>query len=74
MKSLFLPKYERNILKISALASTKWLNQKIYYTNYVKQPIISMYNKVPLFFWFDLSLEARAEILEIISYVFWKKR
>ena len=29
---------------------------------------------MPLFFWFDLSLEARAEILEIISWVFWEKR
>ena len=29
--------------------------------------------KVPLFFWFDLILEATAEILERISLVFWKK-
>ena len=36
---------------ISALASKKWLNQKLYYTNCVK-------------FWFDLFLEARAEILK----------
>ena len=36
MKSSFLPKYEQNILRISALASKKWLNQKLYYTNYVK--------------------------------------
>jgi hypothetical protein len=28
MKSSFLPKYERNILKSSALAYKKWLNQK----------------------------------------------
>ena len=27
---------------------------------------------MPLFFWFDLFLEARAEILEKISLVFWK--
>ena len=34
-----------------------------------------MYNKVPLFFfWFDLSLEARAQILEIILWVFWEKQ
>ena len=30
--------------------------------------------KVPLFFWFDLFLEARAEILEKISVFFWLKR
>ena len=36
MKSSFLPKYEQNILRISALASKKWLNQKLYHTNYVK--------------------------------------
>ena len=29
---------------------------------------------MPLFFLFDLSLEARAEILEIISWVSWEKR
>ena len=34
MRSSFLPKYKRNILWISALASKKWLNQKLYYTNY----------------------------------------
>ena len=28
---------------------------------------------MPLFFWFDLFLEARAEILEKILLVFWKK-
>ena len=33
MNSSFLPKYERNVLWISA--SKKWLNQKLYYTNYV---------------------------------------
>ena len=36
IKSLFLPKYEQNILRISALASKKWLNQKLDYINYVK--------------------------------------
>ena len=34
----------------------------------------NLYNKVPLFFWFDLFLEARAEILEKISLVFLSKR
>ena len=29
IKSSFLPKYERNILRISALAFKKWLNNKI---------------------------------------------
>ena len=28
--------------------------------------------KVPLFFWFNLFLEARAEILENVLLVFWK--
>ena len=28
VKSSFLPKYEENILKISALAFKKWMNQK----------------------------------------------
>ena len=36
MKSSFLPKYEQNILKISALATKKWLNQKLCSANYVK--------------------------------------
>ena len=36
MKSSVLPKYEQNILRISALASKKWFNKKLYYTNYVK--------------------------------------
>ena len=31
-------------------------------------------HKVPLFFWFDILLEARAEILEKISLVFLSKR
>ena len=34
----------------------------------------SKYNKVPLFFWFDLSLEARTEISELFSLLFWDKR
>ena len=34
----------------------------------------NQYNKVPLFFWFDLFLEARAEILKKISLAFWSKR
>ena len=37
MESSFLPKYEQNILRISALASKERSNQKIkalYYTNY----------------------------------------
>ena len=29
---------------------------------------------MPLFFWFDLSLEARVEISEIFSLLFWDKR
>ena len=29
---------------------------------------------MPLFFWFDLFLEARAEILKKLSLVFWSKR
>ena len=29
---------------------------------------------MPLFFWFDLSLEARTEISEIFSLLFWDKR
>ena len=29
---------------------------------------------MPLFFWFDLSLEARAEISEIFSLLFWDKQ
>ena len=29
---------------------------------------------MPLFFWFDLSLEARAEISEIFSLLFWDQR
>ena len=33
MMSSFLPKYEQNIWRISALASKKWLNQKHYITN-----------------------------------------
>ena len=36
IKSSFLPKYEQSILRISALASKKGLNQKLSYTNYVK--------------------------------------
>ena len=36
MKSSFLPKCEWNILRISALASKKWLNQKFYCMNYVQ--------------------------------------
>ena len=32
------------------------------------------YNKVPLFFWFNLSLEATAEIHKKNSLVFWSKR
>ena len=36
MMSSFLPKYKRNILRISALGSKKWVNQKLYFTNYVK--------------------------------------
>ena len=58
MKSSFLPQYERNILRISALASKKWLNQKFYYTNSA------------FIFWFDLSLEARAEFQIIFRLYF----
>ena len=36
MKSSFLPKYKPNILRIFALASKKWLNQKLHYTNFQK--------------------------------------
>ena len=32
------------------------------------------WNKGPLFFRFDLSLEAWAEILEIIAWVFWEEQ
>ena len=38
------------------------LNQKLYNAKYVKQLLISI--KVPLVFWFDPFLEARAEILK----------
>ena len=53
------------------LASKKWLNQKLYHTNYVKYLLISILKCLLVF---DLSLEARAEIMEIISWVFWEKQ
>ena len=64
--------YETNktskiFLWISALASKKKLNQKL-----LKPNTPNLYNKVPLLFWLDLFLEARAEILEKISLVFWE--
>ena len=37
----------------------------------ILQLVVHMY-KVPLFFWFDLFLKARAEILEKISRIFWE--
>ena len=58
--------------RISALASKKGLNQKLYYTNYVKYPLISKMKC--LFFGFDLFLKAMEEILEKNSLVFWSKR
>ena len=38
--------------RISALASKKWLNKKLYYTNYVKQPLVSIINCL---YFFDLT-------------------
>ena len=58
------------LFRVSVLASNKRLNQKLYKESYVKYPC----NKVPLFFWSDQFLEARAEILEKNSLVFWSKQ
>ena len=59
--------------KISALASKKRSYQTLYYTKYVKWPLISII-KCLYFFWFNLFLEARAEILKKNWLVFWSKR
>ena len=56
------PKKHRNFSRISALAYKKRSSQ-----NKILQLV------VPLFFWFDLFFEARAEILKKISLVFWSK-
>ena len=58
---------------ISALASKKRSNQKNKGTLYV--PLIGGFylDSLTLLFWFDLFLDARAEILEKISLGFWKK-
>ena len=48
------------------MASKKSTNQK----NSANKIIPIVVYKVPLFFWFDLFLEARAEILTYIRWVF----
>ena len=59
--------------KISALASKKMLNQKKWghFIHLIRE---FYFDSVTLLFWFDLFLEARAEILEKILLVFWSKR
>ena len=43
-------------------------------TNSIQQGYSTqLVKKMPLFFWFNQFLDSRAEILEIISLVFWKK-
>ena len=56
-------------VRISALASKKRSNQNII-------PLIwwFYFDSLTLFFWFDLFLEARAEILKKNSLVFWSKQ
>ena len=64
----FDQKTNKIFLRISALAYKKRLKQKLYYTKYVKWPLINIIKC--LFFWFDLFLEARAEILKTIRWFF----
>ena len=63
MISSFLPKNELNFLRISALAFKKCSNQKNF-TIQLCQIAPNFRYKVPLFFWSDLFLEGRAEILK----------
>ena len=62
----------KKISRISALASKKRSNQKNKGTLYRKLEDFIL-TLLHYFFWFDLFLEARAEILEIFSLVFWSK-
>ena len=77
LKTLYLVEkqnQENLVNKVGDPGSKKRSNQKNKGTLYIIQIGGFYFESLTLLFWFDLFLEARAEILEKISLLFWSKR
>ena len=65
-------KTNKIFLTISALASKKRSNQRFSMYKKVKIKSSNLWHKVPLFFWWDLFVETRADSLKNVFRDIWK--